>query len=590
MNDDTFDLTRRKALAALGTIGVASAGAGLGTSAYFSDQETFENNQLTAGTLDLKVAWQEHYSNWMDDDYGTDPLGRPLGVETEFARMPDGGEQADLYLPPGDGQSDAQPIQLVFEDDDDGDAEGGYDSRPDEADGGRQFLRNTQRTSVNGGLWYGPDSLCGEPNDADGRAVFEVDDVKPGDFGMGLFRLELCDNPGYLWLDGNLVDASENGTTEPEADDPDEQAGVVELLDEIQVAYAVGTTRDLTLYADPSDQQREESPLPLPATGGAPQDGLENQTTLRDFLNQLSSGTGIELPGDVDAEDGGGTGSQGCFSGGTSHYASVVWWLPIDHGNQVQGDSVTFDLGFYTEQCRHNDGSGMAPESTPLTADSQQGQGGGFANAWDVSETLARTGSGSWGTIDRSGQSITSYKQGFYFAGDFDDVDALPSTYTVADIEEVSYWLYEPTALEGVDIYLNIYTRAESDGDDAAWYDSRLQALPSEANGGSPNFTPGEWNEFSTATGASNTLTWSDTGRGGNFNQPLPTLDDVQSGPVDWSTYGANASFAHDYRDEEVLALSLQTGSQSGVALEAYIDDVSVKLASGETLRLDLEP
>jgi hypothetical protein len=33
---------------------------------------------------------------------------------------------------------------------------------------------------------------------------------------------------------------------------------------------------------------------------------------------------------------------------------SVVWWLPIDHGNEVQSDSVTFDLGFYTEQCRHN--------------------------------------------------------------------------------------------------------------------------------------------------------------------------------------------------------------------------------------------
>src|SRR6056297_3451357 len=67
MTDD-FELTRRKALAALGSIGVASAGAGLGTSAYFSDQETFENNQLTAGTLDLKVDWEEHYSDWSADE------------------------------------------------------------------------------------------------------------------------------------------------------------------------------------------------------------------------------------------------------------------------------------------------------------------------------------------------------------------------------------------------------------------------------------------------------------------------------------------------------------------------------------------
>ena len=63
-----FTLSRRKALAALGTIGVASAGAGLGTSAYFSDQETFENNQLTAGTLDLGVGYSVQYSDWSDGE------------------------------------------------------------------------------------------------------------------------------------------------------------------------------------------------------------------------------------------------------------------------------------------------------------------------------------------------------------------------------------------------------------------------------------------------------------------------------------------------------------------------------------------
>lgn len=67
MNDD-FELSRRKALAALGTIGAASAGAGLGTSAYFSDQETFENNQLVAGSLDMHIGWEEHYSDWSDDE------------------------------------------------------------------------------------------------------------------------------------------------------------------------------------------------------------------------------------------------------------------------------------------------------------------------------------------------------------------------------------------------------------------------------------------------------------------------------------------------------------------------------------------
>jgi predicted ribosomally synthesized peptide with SipW-like signal peptide len=59
--DNTFELTRRKALAGLGTIGVASAGAGLGTTAFFSDEESFEDNQLTAGELDLRIDWQQTY-------------------------------------------------------------------------------------------------------------------------------------------------------------------------------------------------------------------------------------------------------------------------------------------------------------------------------------------------------------------------------------------------------------------------------------------------------------------------------------------------------------------------------------------------
>ena len=61
-NDQTYALSRRKVLGALGAVGIASAGAGLGTTAYFNDTESFENNTLTAGELDLKVDWEEHYS------------------------------------------------------------------------------------------------------------------------------------------------------------------------------------------------------------------------------------------------------------------------------------------------------------------------------------------------------------------------------------------------------------------------------------------------------------------------------------------------------------------------------------------------
>jgi predicted ribosomally synthesized peptide with SipW-like signal peptide len=325
MTRNDLTLSRRKALAALGSIGVAAAGAGVGTSAYFSDQETFENNQLTAGTLDMKVAWDEHYSDWMDG-------------EDAVAGMPNGGAPT-FRLPPGpvDG---GEAIELVVDD-------------------GPGFLNVTRQEQGNGGIYGSVTDLCTDDDaDATEAPLIDLADVKPGDFGFGLFRFQLCDNPGKVWLTGGLEGAAESGQTEPEADDPDEygDAGatnpaLVELLDAIQVAFGVGTTRDLAA-ADPAANLFPEpdpgSAVPQPAT----------QFSLREFLTLAGSGDGVPLAGDIDAETGGGSGRP-CFSGGTAesgegHYVSVVWWLPIDHGNEVQSDEATFDLGFYTEQCRHN--------------------------------------------------------------------------------------------------------------------------------------------------------------------------------------------------------------------------------------------
>ena len=74
-NKNNIRLSRRKLLAGLGAVGVASAGAGLGTTAYFSDTESFANNTLTAGRLDLSVTWQQLYyggpQSSRAQDYGT---------------------------------------------------------------------------------------------------------------------------------------------------------------------------------------------------------------------------------------------------------------------------------------------------------------------------------------------------------------------------------------------------------------------------------------------------------------------------------------------------------------------------------------
>jgi len=61
MSDDNITLSRRTLLGSLGAVGTAAAGAGLGTTAYFSDEESFTANSFTAGQLDLAVGWETTY-------------------------------------------------------------------------------------------------------------------------------------------------------------------------------------------------------------------------------------------------------------------------------------------------------------------------------------------------------------------------------------------------------------------------------------------------------------------------------------------------------------------------------------------------
>mgnify|MGYP000050091998 CR=1 FL=1 len=440
-----IDLTRRRALAAIGSIGVASAGAGLGTSAYFSDQETFENNQLTAGTLDMKVAATEYYSDWSPD-------------EAAYAGMASDEAATDIRLPPGGAQADARDIAIDI----DGDNYANFFDAISTDEDGDPYNR------VNGGVSAATDGLCGTGSDADGPAIIDISDVKPGDFGGAQFAFELCDNPGYVWLTGGLDSASENDVTEPEDDDPDEESGVVELLDAIQVTYSVGP-----INGDPSGFEDTDA-------GFQPVE----QYTLREFLATLD-GDGIALDGNIDAAVGGGTGEQGCFAGNPDdgsavHQVSVVWWLPVDHGNQVQSDSATFELGFYTEQCRHNAGETDLVAYYPFenSADDLSGNGYDGSNSGDVSYTNGQIGRAA--SFDGDDTRIT--------------VDADNETLDAQTAVSVSVWVY-PTAHDD-DAYNGI--------------------VGSHQNGGS-------YSGWAIAENRSGTLgLWSDTSGWSNTSQALP--------------------------------------------------------------------
>ena len=103
MQDDNIGLSRRKVLVGLGAVGVASAGAGLGTTAYFSDEESFVGNSLTAGELDLFVHVdysedQGDYAQYAIDTIlngntvGADVRGEPLHIEVDDLKPGDSGE------------------------------------------------------------------------------------------------------------------------------------------------------------------------------------------------------------------------------------------------------------------------------------------------------------------------------------------------------------------------------------------------------------------------------------------------------------------------------------------------------------------
>ncbi len=263
MSDENFELSRRKVLAGLGTIGAASAGVGLGTSAYFSDEENFENNSLVAGSLDMKVDWEEHYSDWMGgededpDSEGTLDIQMDVDDATGYTAFPPGVEAFDGVA--DDPYVNGDPLLYVHNDDVaqfmDNTA---IDAFPDEDDDGVQDDFDEEMAcevladvgADDAGLdpdGARTDSADTRLDNGDPAPLINLGDVKPGDFGEVTLSFHLCDNPGYVWLNAANVEARENGHTEPEAKDEDEEGpedevstsvqNDVELLDAIQTAW-----------------------------------------------------------------------------------------------------------------------------------------------------------------------------------------------------------------------------------------------------------------------------------------------------------------------------------------------------------------
>ena len=196
---DTIGLSRRTVLAGLGAVGVASAGAGLGTTAYFNDTESFDGNTLTAGQLDLLVDWQQTY------DFGEG--------NTFVSAHPDHD---------GDGEQSVEIDGEVFT----------YSDFPDETDadsnGANLPVLNCDNIPPLSEADFGTDPVTGEEMET----LVQLTDVKPGDSGEITFSLHLCDNPGYIWMQADNVDDDGGAGTEPELIvDPDNMGDLGDAIE-----------------------------------------------------------------------------------------------------------------------------------------------------------------------------------------------------------------------------------------------------------------------------------------------------------------------------------------------------------------------
>ena len=428
-DDQRFELTRRKALAGLGGIGVASAGAGFGTTAYFSDTEEFEGNTLTAGTVELNVTWQQlYYGGPQGEAYGT--AGRPF----VNAHPDDNGDGVQSW---------------------DGDAYASQEDIDEDPEAAAKEGKNLEFAcdDFEDDDWPEPSF---DPNE---NALIELDDVKPGDCGEVTFGVKVCDNPSWVWLGGELVEESDGG--HPESDGAQLADSIFarvwydldgdNVYDEGEPQIAAGTLSSvldelrsgIQLAFDPRDEAvpdpdettlaeiDDDDCVPLPKEDDADDiEGLSEGDTFE--YDEDAAGNEIDPPVEIEItnvyfEDGEQVGfdwesnygicqvrvrggppgeddppGEGpatvfdcatsgtvfapenddnpnrqfyrisnfrfyycpdvkeeppgeCFEPSNTRFIAFEWCLPPSVGNEVQGDSVSFDLQFYAEQCRHND-------------------------------------------------------------------------------------------------------------------------------------------------------------------------------------------------------------------------------------------
>ena len=236
-------------------IGVVAMAAGAGTIAYFSDTETSTGNTFTAGTLDLKVDWNESYNG--------------------------------------------------------------------------AVIENQPETDNPG-------------------AIFDLSDVKPGDYGEATISLHVHGNDAYGIMTIIPTSNDDVSSTEPELDAGDDEDNPTDEWDgELAQNMDVVIWWDMNSESDPDDGEDNDGDG---VTDEYPGDNIRDET---EFVF-LDSGAPLETfervldanPFTIETIDP----LKAC----TTYYIGIKWSIDSEVGNIIQSDEFTADISFYTVQARHN--------------------------------------------------------------------------------------------------------------------------------------------------------------------------------------------------------------------------------------------
>lgn len=333
-NDSKITLSRRKALAGIGGIGLASIGAGYGTFAAFSDSETGQAT-FTAGELDGAVSWSASYNG---------------------------------------GQVGSGP-QLEEQ-------QGSFST----------FDEGSAATYFN----------------------YNLDDVKPGDYGSLVFGIEVQTNPAWVFSCLDFDNNTDGSITDPEAD-ADSVTGSDEYSANVVVNssnfasqnsqtinYGNGEMADNLLlmpfydsnvnssFFDSGGTPSDFNPTNAGATSAAFWDNAAGTYLPRPLSEAafapLSQGTvgwnddaetySIQSPVQtqfngcvlLNGAQGGDTQNQQEFSAlnpGDTIQFGYDWHVPFNVGNELQSDTLDLKFGFNFQQVRHNASPANPYISTP---------------------------------------------------------------------------------------------------------------------------------------------------------------------------------------------------------------------------------